>query len=310
RVPTGNRLGRSSAKADMSKSSSKATTLLELAPLMPEQRDSSETAGRSAAISVNPWGQCGPARKRTARSCHVRGDLLAARFRLDATDAHSSKIEAVVLGQGLEGRLGPRPQMLDHFSSDQRRQACRGAVVGAARDSGQKARGKEIAGTGCVNHSFHRASRNRLGLLTRDDQTTLFAAGDHGQPSILAQRLERRLEVGGIIEAVQLALVREDEVDGAGANELEEFGTITIDAERIGQSKGDVTPGVVRDFCRLQESLLGARWIPEIALELDDLRRRNGVCLDVFRMQILCSAEISIHRALAVRRDQHVATRR
>jgi hypothetical protein len=39
---------------------------------MPEQRDSSETAGRSAAISVNPCGQCVPARNRTARICHVR----------------------------------------------------------------------------------------------------------------------------------------------------------------------------------------------------------------------------------------------
>src|SRR5262249_50604207 len=116
------------------------------------------------------------------------------------------------------------------------------------------------------------------------------------------------VEIGGLVEAVQLALIGEHEVHGAAADEIEELRAITIDAECVRQSKGDVALGGVGDLRRLEESFLRVRWIPEITLKIDDLSSSNGVCVDVVRMQVLRGAEVGIHGALAIRRDQYVAT--
>src|SRR5262249_19711554 len=128
-----------------------------------------------------------------------------------------SKVEAVVLRQGLERRLGSGAEMLDHFGGRQRPEPPRVAILGAAREPDQKTRGEQVAGAGGVDYALHGACRNSVGFLARHDQTTPFAARDHRKPRILAQRVERGVEVGGLVQAVQFALVGENEVDGAGA---------------------------------------------------------------------------------------------
>src|SRR5262249_6295271 len=194
-----------------------------------------------------------------------------------------SKVEAVVPRQGLERRLGSGAEMLDHFGGCQRPKPRRVAILGAAREPHQKTRGEQIAGAGSVDHALHGARRNSVGFLARHDQTTPFAARDHRKPRILAQRIERGVEVGGLIQAVQFAFVGENEVDGAGADEIEEFRAITVDAERIRQGQRDVAVGVMRNLRRLEEGLLGVRRIPEVTLEIDDLSGRNGIGVDVVR---------------------------
>src|SRR6266545_4528815 len=121
--------------------------------------------------------------------------------------------------------------------------------------------------------------------------------------------MERGVEISRLVQAVQLALVGEDEVYGARADQIQEFRAITINAERIRQREGDIALCVMCDLRRLEESFLGARGIPEIALEVDNLSGSNGIFVDVVGMQILGGAEIGVHRALAVGRDQHVAAR-
>ena len=136
----------------------------------------------------------------------------------------------------------------------------------------RKPGGEQVAGAGGIDQPLDRARRHRIGLLAGHDQAALFAAGDHGKPRIVAQRVDRGVEVGGLVEAVQLALVGEDEIDRAGADEIEEFGAIAVDAERVRQRQRDVALGVMRDLGRLEEGLLGVRRVPQIALEIDDLR--------------------------------------
>src|SRR6185312_3081890 len=102
-------------------------------------------------------------------------------------------------------------------------------------------------------------------------QASLFAAGDHRKPHIVAQRIDCSVEVGGFVEAVQLALIGEDDIDRAGADEIEEFRAIAADAKRIRQRERDVALGAMGDLCRLEEGLLRVRRIPKVALETDDL---------------------------------------
>src|SRR5262249_58914219 len=105
--------------------------------------------------------------------------------------------------------------MLNPSSGDQSPQPPRGAIVAPARRSRQKAGGEKVASTSGINHALHRARRNRLGLFTRHDQTTLFAAGDHSEPRIVAQPIECAVEIGGLVETVQLALIGAHRVTGA-----------------------------------------------------------------------------------------------
>src|SRR5215472_1028297 len=98
-----------------------------------------------------------------------------------------------------------------------------------------------------------------------------FGRHQRPEPRRVAQRIERGVKVGGLVQAVQFTLVGENDVDGAGADEIEEFGTIPVDAERIRQGQRDIALGVVRNLRCLEEGLLRVRRIPEITLEIDDL---------------------------------------
>src|SRR5262249_29088529 len=162
----------------------------------------------------------------------------------------------------------------------------------AAREPDQKTRGEQVAGAGSVDHALHGARRNSVGFLARHDQTTPFAARDYRKPRILAQRIERGVEVGRLVHAVQFAFVGDNEADRDRADEVEESWAITVDAERIRQGQRDVAVGVVRNLRRLEEGLLGLRRIPEVTLEIDDLSGRNGIGVDVVRVQVLGGAEI------------------
>src|SRR3954469_3765659 len=133
-----------------------------------------------------------------------------------------SKIEAVIPRQRLQRCFGPSSEMLDHLGSGQRPQPRRRAIFHAPRQSDQETRGEEIAGTGGIDHPLDRARRNRIGFLAGHDQTSLLAAGDHCKPHIVAQRIDCSVEISGLVEAVQLALIGEDDIDRAGADEIEE----------------------------------------------------------------------------------------
>jgi hypothetical protein len=65
----------------------------------------------------------------------------------------------------------------------------------------------------------------------------------------------------------------------------------------------------MRDFGGPSEGFLRRRRIPEIAFEIDDLRRRDHIGIDIGRRQVLAGAEVGVHRALAIRRHQDHRTR-
>src|SRR5262249_60586940 len=60
---------------------------------------------------------------------------------------------------------------------------------------------------------------------------------------------------------------------------------------------------------RLEEGVLGVLRVPQVALEIGDRRAGDRLRVDVVRVQILRGAEIGVHGALAVRRDEDVAAR-
>jgi len=108
---------------------------------MSKHRDGSETARRQAQISVDRCGQGA----RDPNAGQIRNSEVPQGNRVWPTPDASrprSKIEAIVLRQSLERRLGPGAEMLDHFGRHQRPEPRRVAIVGAAREPDQKTRGE------------------------------------------------------------------------------------------------------------------------------------------------------------------------
>ena len=122
---------------------------------------------------------------------------------------------------------------------------------------------------------------------------------------------QRLVEGRGLVERLDLVAVGKDDVDGARAHQVEELVAVAVDAERIRQRHRHFAPGGMRQLRRLPDRFLGARRVPQIALEIGDRGARSLVGLDVFRAELDAGAEIGVHRALAVRRDEdHRARRR
>ena len=67
------------------------------------------------------------------------------------------------------------------------------------------------------------------------DDGPLRRTGDHGKQIGLAlQLLQGRIEIGGLIQRMRFALVGEQNIHHAVANQPEEFVAIAIDAKSVG----------------------------------------------------------------------------
>ena len=119
-------------------------------------------------------------------------------------------------------------------------------------------------------------------LLSRETTTQPFSLRvTTASLTSLRSAAERGVEIGGLVQALQLALVGEDEIDRAGAHQVEELVAIAVDAERIRERQRDDAAGAMRDLGRLAERVLRVRRIPQIAFQIDDaggrdLRLRRG----------------------------------
>ncbi len=113
--------------------------------------------------------------------------------------------------------------MLDDLGRRQRAEAGRGAVVLAARQADQETGGEQVAGAGDVDHTVDRHRLYRLDGVAGHHHAAFLTARDDRELGVMAQSLDRSVEVGGLVEAVQFVLVGEDDVDGALADQTREI---------------------------------------------------------------------------------------
>src|SRR3954453_1512073 len=154
--------------------------------------------------------------------------------------------------------------MLDHFGRGERAKPRRSAIVVAARKPHQEARGEQVASAGGIDDALNRQRMNRISLLTRNDEAALLATGPHTKSHVGAQRVHRRVEVGGLVQAVKLALVGKDQIDSLLADEIEELTAIAINTESVRERERDQPTGAMRDTGGLEKCLLGAGRVPQI----------------------------------------------
>ena len=100
----------------------------------------------------------------------------------------------------------------------------------------QEAGGEQVAGAGRIHDFTDRRGRHGFGLAAGNDHAAFLAAGDNGKRRIALDRRQRAVEIAGLVERMQLALIGEHDVDGLVADQLEEFVAIAVDAERVRQA--------------------------------------------------------------------------
>src|SRR5262245_52909456 len=157
-----------------------------------------------------------------------------------AANFSSNKVTAYLYRQAAFGcerfqRYGrTRSDVLNDFRRSKRPEARGGAVVFAARQAHQKTCGEEVPRAGYIHDLVDRLRSHRLDRVTRHHHATFFAARHHSKPGIVAQCFRRAGKVSGLVKAVQLTLVGENNIDGTFADQIEKFSPISVNAKGIG----------------------------------------------------------------------------
>ena len=81
---------------------------------------------------------------------------------------------------------------------------------------------------------LHRKCRNGFDFFLGDHDRAFFAAGDGGEFRIAPEFQQRRVEIGGLVQALQFRFVREQQIDRAAFNQFKEFAAIAVDAKCVG----------------------------------------------------------------------------
>src|ERR1043165_3915660 len=121
--------------------------------------------------------------------------------------------EPVLLREGFERGLGARAKMLDASRRRERAEPRGGAVVLAAREAHQESGGEQVARNRGVDQPVDRRGLDRLLLRAGDHYAAFLAARHHRELHVIAQRRGGGVEIGGLVQALELALVGEDEVE-------------------------------------------------------------------------------------------------
>src|SRR5258708_1078878 len=125
--------------------------------------------------------------------------IRAETWRRDAPECSGG--QTFLLRGRLERNLRPGAEVLDHFGRRNRPEPRRALMVRPLREAEQEAGGKEIARAGRVHHPLDPAGRHREDALARDHDAALFAARDHREARLRAQRRAGAVEIRGLEEA-------------------------------------------------------------------------------------------------------------
>src|SRR5690606_16459935 len=226
---------------------------------------------------------------------------MIARLRRVGTKSSDKNVNLIGWASGgqqlLERPLRPRADMGDHLGRGKAADPPAIVEVPAVRVAEQEPRGVEVAGPRRVDHPIDGRGVDDVELAVGEHDRALLAARQRRDGALPARRLEGRVEILDLPERAELDLVREQDVD-MFADQLAELRPMAADAERVGEAERHLAPGLMGDRSRLAEGLLGARRVPQIALQIGDLGARDQGGIDVFRSQLDAGAEMGLHRAL------------
>ena len=187
------------------------------------------------------------ARKRASRGMRKNPNIRAGEYPGAAkTTVRGQAAGASPSRSGSKGRSGRAPywaMMAAAQALPRRPQAARSRPM---RVAAQEARRVEVAGTGGVEHARRRHGVDDMHLLAAQHHGALGPAGQRREMDVAADLLQRLVEVGDLVEADDLGLVGEQDVDTA-IDQLAELGAPAVDAETVGEGQRQL---LARPGCR------------------------------------------------------------
>ena len=180
--------------------------------------------------------------------------------------------KAVLAGHVREIRLRTGAQMRDHLGSGHAAEPRAGGVIEPLDQTGKEAGGKEIAGTGGIDHALDRMRLDALGGLPGHHQGALLGAGNGREEMamrqvFIAQGGESRILVGGLVQRLELVDIGKEDIDMPLAHQAQEFLTETINTEGIRQGQRHTVARAMGDLDGLAESVLCILRIPQVTFQ-------------------------------------------
>src|ERR1700730_11173138 len=125
--------------------------------------------------------------------------------------------------------------MLDDLGRGEGAEPRAGFEVIAFGQPGEKSRREEIAGSRRVDNPVDWERGHGENLVARNDDRSPLGAGDDTEDIFGTQLGGGGDEIAGLIKRMQLALVGENDLHRARANEPKKLLAVTIDAKGIGE---------------------------------------------------------------------------
>ncbi len=184
------------------------------------------------------------------------------------------------------------------------RLARRGAAVEviAVGESEEEPGGVKVPGAGGVDHGAVARGGCGVAIVAGDDDRSVRPQRDRHDLARRRGALDRGVEIVEFVQRHDLGLVGEEHVDRV-LQQCDELTAEAIDAERVRQRERHATAGVGGQGYRPPERMLGRRWIPQVALEVDHRRPRDQRRIDIVGAELGRCSEECVHRPLGVGRD-------
>ena len=185
----------------------------------------------------------------------------------------------------------------------------RAGIAEALRVAKKKACGVKVAGPCHIHHLWNGNRRNHQDIVAMGHDAAEGRACHNCDFTILAQRLQGAIKILRQVKRLDFSFIGKDDIDVL-ADEFEKALAVALDAEGIGECDRREPAGLARDFRRQLEGLLGFRPVPEIAFHVGDPGGGDDFLVDIGHSQMHAGAEIGVHGALALGRDQNKGARR
>ena len=114
------------------------------------------------------------------------------------------------------------------------------------------------------------------------------------------------VEIVGLIHGEHFSAVAEEQIDMVFDQRTEGV-TVAVYTERVAKRDGDAATGGFAGLDRLVEGRDGGRAVEAVALQIDPVGIGALRRVDIIRPQKFGDAQIGVHRAFTIRRDQHDA---
>ena len=175
--------------------------------------------------------------------------------------------------------MGAGAELADDGGSGEATETTGDAEAAATDIGGQEPGGEGVTGAGGVDQGGGRGV-DVYAFGAAQDGAAVGAPGEGGEGDVGAGAFGGGLELVLLVEAADLGLVGEQDVDVV-ADQGAEGVAVAADAEGVGERERDLAAGLVGDGGGAGEGLLGFRRVEQVALEIGDGAVADGGFVEV-----------------------------